>query len=307
VIDRTFQAGQTWVYREKAHTVDCPVFPAEIIQLGPSRSNKIRVRFLGGEYPGLDQWVPKVRLQVPWDQVDAWQRDDQFFARAWQASQVSRDSVEYEAAFAIFAVYTNVDLGWNLSDGATVRIANLDKVASELGFDVQELLEEPLAFVDRFGEYVAAWPTALRLAQRVAARFPDRVTEAIAAEERELQEQAIMGHTYYHSRIEDSYIPPDYYRDRLKEMEPVFALTREWCGSDAVERFSEVDALRQEMARLRELVEEAARELEWAGKKPTARRIRNKMAPVSGDPDRKPRPRPSDPWYELKRLSSDDG
>lgn len=305
MIARSFQAGQTWAYREKAHSVDCPVFPAEIVQLGPSRSNKVRVRIQGGEYPGLDQWVPKIRLQVPWEEVDEWQRDEQLFAKAWEASQISRDSIEYEAAFSVSAVYTDFDLGWNVSEGATVRIADLEKVASELDFEIQDLLAEPLAFVDRFGDYVAPWPTALRIAQRVAATFPDRVIEATAAEERELQEKAVQGSIYYESRIERSYTLPDYCRDRLKQMEPVFSLIREWCGSGARERFSEVDALRQEVARLRELVEEAARALESAGKKPTARRIRNKIAPVSGDPDRKPRLRANDPWHELLRRSDE--
>ncbi len=44
----------------------------------------------------------------------------------------------------------------------------------------------------------------------------------------------------------------------MRELEPVHALIREWCGQEASEEFNEVLALREEVDRLRNLVQETA-------------------------------------------------
>lgn len=60
-----------------------PAIPVEILQLGPETSkHKLRVRYLGGEYQGLDEWVPKIRLVTPWENHDAWWSDEQNYAAA---------------------------------------------------------------------------------------------------------------------------------------------------------------------------------------------------------------------------------
>jgi hypothetical protein len=51
----------------------------------------------------------------------------------------------------------------------------------------------------------------------------------------------------------------------LVEEEPIFALIREWCGQEAVEEFDQVHELREEVDRLRGLVEDIARWLRDAG------------------------------------------
>ena len=58
------EIGETWGYRERANDSACPLIPAEVLQFGPPRSHKVRVVMRGGEYSGLDMWVPKVRLRV---------------------------------------------------------------------------------------------------------------------------------------------------------------------------------------------------------------------------------------------------
>ena len=46
--------GDIWGYRERTSVLGSPLLPAEILQLGPARSNKVRVRHLDGELSGLD-------------------------------------------------------------------------------------------------------------------------------------------------------------------------------------------------------------------------------------------------------------
>ena len=65
------QIGECWAYREKALHDLTPVRQVEILQFGPPRSRKVRVRLLDGEYQGLDMWVPQIRLRVLWDNAAA--------------------------------------------------------------------------------------------------------------------------------------------------------------------------------------------------------------------------------------------
>ena len=64
--------GSLWAYRV-GKTIGVSGVPVEDLQLGPETSkHKIRVKYLRGEYSGLDEWVPKSRLIVPWESHDAW-------------------------------------------------------------------------------------------------------------------------------------------------------------------------------------------------------------------------------------------
>lgn len=92
------QIGDSWAYREKAHAEGNHVIPAEVLQFGPPRSNKVRVPCLDGQYPGLDAWVQKVRLRVPWREAEAWLRDERFPRGAREVSLDALGTVEHEAA-----------------------------------------------------------------------------------------------------------------------------------------------------------------------------------------------------------------
>jgi hypothetical protein len=52
--------------------------------------------------------------------------------------------------------------------------------------------------------------------------------------------------------------PPRAPEERLRELEPVHAFIRRWCGQEAVEEFDQVLALQGEVDRLRNLVQETA-------------------------------------------------
>ncbi len=113
--DTALQIGDRWAYREKPNRHGHPVWQAEIIQFGPPKTNKVRVRFLDGEYPGLDMWVPRVRLCVPWIEAGAWLRDEERTIAAWEASPFDEDSVEWWAATEIFGAYPEpnaIMMGW---------------------------------------------------------------------------------------------------------------------------------------------------------------------------------------------------
>ena len=108
------EIGETWGYRERANDSACPIIPAEILQFGPPRSQKVRVAMRGGEYAGLDMWVPKVRLRVLWAESGAWLRDERLMEAALAESADAWGTLEYEAAMLTLAACPIEDMyaGW---------------------------------------------------------------------------------------------------------------------------------------------------------------------------------------------------
>jgi hypothetical protein len=51
--------GQRFAYRERMRAYGEPMRPVEMTNERLPRSNKVRVRWLDGEYEGLEEWVPK--------------------------------------------------------------------------------------------------------------------------------------------------------------------------------------------------------------------------------------------------------
>lgn len=77
--------GQCFAYRESPTRMGLPVRPVEVVKEGPPRSRKVRIRWLDGEYEGLDEWAPKERLVAPWWDAEAFLQDENCQLRALEA------------------------------------------------------------------------------------------------------------------------------------------------------------------------------------------------------------------------------
>ena len=145
-------------------------------------------------------------------------------------------------------------------------IEDLDAAAVKLALSVEELLAKPHAYVDRFGVYKAPVGVAAEVAQHYCHQRAREVLRHIKEEEDELRGKLVSGD---YPSPESRWIVPEIHRKwaeaRLREQEPVLALTREWCGQAAIEEFDEVLSLRREADRLRGLLEDTARRLRQAG------------------------------------------
>lgn len=277
------EPGQIWAYRERSSDPNCPFVSAEIVQFGPPRSQKVRVRWIGGEYPGLEAWIPRGRLCVEWEHAEAWLRDERLYEQVRVASLEALDSVEHRAALLVISVHPVPDgilPGYDRGDGASVRVRPWPSAVSDLAVDIEELAGAPLAFVDRDGTYCAPWPVTLRLARAVAARYTEEVLRKVAVEEAELQDRVVHGWTITWGRgakQTSTWVPPERCVEALQEQQPIFDLVRAWCGIEATERFDRSAGLAAEVARLRKLVEEAVRRLEAAGMKYDARFLRREL------------------------------
>ena len=211
-----------------------------------------------------------MRLIVPWGEAEGFLRDERAMMLATDVSDADCEGAEYEAAEMVFDAYRTlgrVDPGYGWRERGTVRVPELDAVASSLGLDAESLRDEPFAFIDRFGEYVGTWTVALRLARRIATTHPDHVLDALVAYERRMEDSVTQADPL-------DTLPPEWHAARLRESQPMFDLVREWCGREAATRFDELEALRGEIAHLRVVIERAAKELEWAGHRHAARKLR---------------------------------
>jgi hypothetical protein len=184
------EVGQRYAYREPPVTWLKPLLPVEVLKLGPTpRSGKVRVRWLGGEWEGLDVWAP--------------------------------------------------------------------------------------------------FAAARGLAQTLCRRHGREILEYLRDKEDALRQATVSGlYLPRHSRWRDPNIGPEYAAEWLRKDEPVFALVAAWCGECARREFDREGAFRVEIARLRELVADAAAFLEAHGHPKKARLIQQALTSGgSGEPE----------------------
>ena len=256
--------GHRYAYRERAHTPGTPVRPVELVKEGPPRSQKAKVRWLDGEYEGLEEWVPKVRLVAPWEEADALLEDERRMVAALEASGDVNGTTTYRAAETVFFAVpqeagAEVLFGTKAIESELLSVDDLEAACARLGLDAEELRAEPLSYVDRFGEYKAPFGVAVRVARRLCENFSEMVLRCLHAEEEELCQELVSGGLDV-SRPwwSDSEARREWAEAKSEELRPVFALVREWCGGETVEEFSEVLALREEVDRLQGMVKDLA-------------------------------------------------
>lgn len=121
------------------------------------------------------------------------------------------------------------------------------------------MLAEPYAYVERSGWYKAPFRTAVKVARHCCRQFPHEVLGGIKKVEDELRQELVSGNLELSSSWwVDSTSHREYAEERLRELKPVHAPIREWCGQEASEEFDQVLALRDEVDRLRDLVRDTA-------------------------------------------------
>ncbi len=182
------EEGRRFAYRERAHTPGDSVRPVELVKEGPPRSQKVKVRWLDGEYEGLEEWVPKVRLVVPWDQKEALLEDERRMFAALEASGDVYDTTTYKAVETVFFAIpqeagAEVWFGMKAIERELLSIDDLDAAATRLGLDAEGLLSEPHSYVDRFGEYRAPFGVAVKVAKHCCEMFSREVLRHLRAEE----------------------------------------------------------------------------------------------------------------------------
>jgi hypothetical protein len=272
---RTPKVGEQWAYRDRPRTTGEPFRPVEVLQLGPPRSRKIRVRWLDGEYPGLDEWVSALRLVAPWEAADIVLRDEANQLSLERAQPKPLDDIQVLAVQQVWFGIEEGPITFNAEKGRPIE-AVVDDPARVEGFPIEKdrLLSSDGAYVDTGGALHVGQDMAVELAVVYARRFADRVLQRATEDLERVRHSVVTG--WYHPGAAgwDPWpIDSTKAREWLEESEAVFEILRGWCGGDQAEAFDERQALRLEVARLRGLIADTCTWLRGAGHPQKAARL----------------------------------
>jgi hypothetical protein len=244
------------------------------------------VRWLDGEFEGLEEWIPKQRLLCPWDEGAALVRDERCMLAALAASgDVSRTNT-YAAAELVLSAWSpaeQIHFGFKSFERELLVIEHAADTCRELGLLLDDLTTRPYAYLDRSGAYHAPFSVAVELVQWFCQRAPSGPLASIRAEEEALHEALATGY-YTRPDFKDGY---QYTRERaedeLRACEPVHRLVRDWCGAVAEDRFDEIRSLRSELDRLTKALEDIVEWLQSTGNSAKARQMLRIIKPTLRD------------------------
>lgn len=177
-LNTDMRIGEVWAFRDHPKTVGEPVYRVEVVRLGgPRQQGDAHIRFLDGEEAGLQEWVSRTQLVVPWEEASKFARDDENWQTIIEQSPETRGKVEFDAARLVIEVAQLKRL-IKLRQGGICEITDPEKIAKILGLAPDTLLHEPLSFVDRLGNLITPWSATLLLIQGVARQFSDEIFQA---------------------------------------------------------------------------------------------------------------------------------
>ena len=268
------ELGQQYAYRESRTCYGAPVTPVEVIKIEPRIKGRVRVVHLEGDYSGLKEWVPKQRLLVPWSEADALCADERRALAAADISYCTEQTALKDAVDWVFSGVCQVSrreyvvIGWTGLYNGLLRIRDLDEAVHALSLDRDKLLAEPGAFIDRHGEYVAPFSTAVWLAQDFCRRFPVQILSHVREKEEDCCQQIAQSSDTCRVR---------FYKEELELQRQANALIRQWCHEVAWNEVDERIVLRDEILYLRNLLESAIRTMESKRLKAEAASLRKEL------------------------------
>ncbi len=249
--------GERYAYRESRTSYGAPVTPVEVIKIEPRIKGRVRVVHLEGDYCGLKEWVPRQRLVVPWSEADAFCADERRALIAADISCCTEQTTLREAVNCVLdAAHHVCGEGYGFTEstglyGGLLRITDFDEFVNGLGLDRDGLFSEPGAFIDRHGTYVAPFATAIRLAQDLCRRFSVQIASHARQQEAD-----------YCQKIAKAPGDHQFYEEQLALQRQANALIRQWCPEADWDEVDERLILREEVQRLRGLLESAIQTME---------------------------------------------
>ncbi|MFD6183844.1 PE-PGRS family protein [Streptomyces goshikiensis] len=253
------EIGECWAYRAKPKELGGALRQVEIVRVGASGRSGIHVRFLDGDEAGLQEWVSAGSLLVLWADADAFRVDDTAELALAEASREVRGSAEFEAARMILGFVRpkgRLRLRKAVADAGVLELGHLDETAPLVGMDPADLRGDGMVREDRNGLCLVGWPVAERIARQVAQSLAEEVLPEVDRRQQAVDEERARPSWHSYHRRDDR---------KLDAEAAALRTVREWCGEEKAERYDELVALRAEVLRLGELVEQAVKALRDRG------------------------------------------
>lgn len=268
--DEIVEVGEHWGYRARGIV---PLVEVEVHRIGTQKPARVLVRFVSSDFEGREEWVPPVRLKVPWAEAPAFAERE---AR-WDAVDTHPNLRNSPEEYGLDVVFREI-IDEALASPAyrTPGVTQISDVAGLARFlqIKEELLRAESVSFEEDGRLIVPWATTELIVRHACQLNPDPILRYVDKEEDEAQQEATHGHTIRSNRRDTGwFITPE--QSAAWDAEEPYGratrdLLRDWCGTPAVERRDELKALREEVVRLDGLVTEAIRVLRDTGLKAKA-------------------------------------
>jgi hypothetical protein len=106
------RVGSYWAYQQHR---DDPTACVRVLRFGKERPLRAKVRFLGDEFEGREDWLPRARLKAPWEEVGSWQAREERWEAVRRAPAAVGSSPEYWATDYVLS--SVADLGIEMGCG----------------------------------------------------------------------------------------------------------------------------------------------------------------------------------------------
>lgn len=268
------QPGESWAYR--ARQVD-DVVAVQVMKLGTQRPARVLVRFVDERFEGRQEWVPPARLKVPWAAVDVFREREARWDRIDQLG--IGDEPVGRAAEEVFEALIDPDVARiEYREAGACRITDSGRLAALTGLDAEQWTQCSDGFAEG-ADLVVPWSVTEQIAIAAARRNPEPILEAVRKEENEARHEAIHGRWYRGrgSRPDHTFPAEICIQVDNEHGKPRRAILRQWCGTDAVERFDELVELRKEIQRVGQIAETAISALRRAGRKKEAEELARQL------------------------------
>lgn len=270
------EPGDRWAYR--ARGIDALV-EVQVLKIGTNKPARVLVRFKDEACEGREEWVPPSRLKVRWNEVESFLAQEEKWDRV-TASSPNHDNHVLVAVGVVFDELIPSELAELDYRYAVLRTRNLEGLVSLVKIDSVEITERAESFIDYEDQaWIAPFEAALLVATTAAKMESATILRWVDKREQEARYEAIHGRHYPSRKGRDSFhVQPERCReyDELEDR-PVREILRGWCGSQAIDRFDELAALRIEVRRIGDIATEAIRALDDAGDSKKATALEQKL------------------------------
>jgi len=254
------EVGEKYGYRKKRYDIGQPLRPVLVTKIGPPKSSKFRIRWLEGEYEGLEEWVRRDVLLCPWEKADAFVTEE---VQRSQAVAVSQHAYKTDEWIAVREVFYDIDGPFQMAEWVRhhglIAIEGFPATVDDYGLTPDELLGEPHAFVTEDGTYFATFTTALRIAQRLCEKQPTRI---ITNMKRQLQaDRNAAASGWYRSPHGGPgwEISLETAQKSSEESARILNIVSAWCGTHYADHYDHVTELQAESTRIRHLLSDTLR------------------------------------------------
>jgi hypothetical protein len=247
------EIGRLYAYRENPRAKSEMLKVKLVAKVG--RGGKVQIRFEDGPHPGLEEYVRTANLIVGWGDRKPVLRDEDRSRQIDEHSHRSRPDHAIVEAVGSILESTGEPSAGAAAGGLSMPEAELERIMRRAGLDGEPTTLHHLAFRNRRGDVEMPLDGAETLARAFAAAESETVLMYLADRESQLKQQG--------------YRPGDHYvHDLLRQYMPGWAVARQWAGFD-----QEIEQLKKEIGRLRQLVSGAVHDLNDAGADSKSRRL----------------------------------